>query len=404
MGRTKKRKKHTIRNMAVFLLVVFVSGLAFNVVRPLPAATATPAPLVSKIGAANLAWPSAGSAAIGAQGYGVLEHHGSPYPRPMASIAKLITALALLEKKPFKLGEQGETYMPNAKDVELFDSYLAQNGSVVKVEAGQPITEYQMLQAMLLPSANNIADSAAIWAFGSLENYVAYANTMVKRLGLKQTTVADDASGMSPKTVGTIKDMVLLGELAMANPLIANIVGQKSATLPVAGIIHSANARLGLNNIVGIKTGLTDQAGGCFLFAAEHRLATGERIVIIGVIVGAPTLLAALNQSEPLINSAKPYFGIEKPVKAGDKFATLETSWGEKSDVIAESDVSLVAWKGAVLKPRLDMKPLSHAASPGENVGKLTMLSGTHGESTNLILKDQIIAPSWKWRLTRLFD
>jgi D-alanyl-D-alanine carboxypeptidase (penicillin-binding protein 5/6) len=254
----------------------------------------------------------------------------------------------------------------------------------------------------LLPSANNIADTAAIWAFGSMQAYHAYANKMVTRMGMHDTTVAGDASGMSPETKSTPRDLVRLGEYAMSHPVVAEIVGQKSATIPMHGPISSANARLGYNNIIGIKTGLTDQAGGCFLFAADHQV-DGETITVIGVIMGAKDLASALAQSEPLLNSAKPYFEHKVVVKAGEVFATYTTPWLDSAEVIAQKDVRLLAWKGNTLAPQVKLNRAAHASLPaGANVGTATVASGTNRASTPLILKQAIQGPTWQWRLTRL--
>ncbi len=403
--RAKRKRKHTsiLRKATLVILpLLLVAGLLANAFRPLPAATATPEGLVSTVSAVKLAWPSAGSAAIGAQGFGVLDATGAVTARPMASLAKLVTALALIEQKPFKLGQQGETYTITERDVDLYASYLAQGGAVAKVALGEKITEYQMLQAMLLPSANNMADTAALWAFGSMDAYLAYANGMAKRFGLKQMVLADDASGMSPKSIATTRELVRLGEYVMDNPVLANIVGQKSATIPVAGTINSANARLGYNNIIGIKTGLTDEAGGCFLFAAGHKLPTGENVVLIGVILGAPNLVAAFDASEPLLNSAKPHFAVARAAQAGQKIASYQTPWGARSDVVAAGNIDMVMWKGVPLTPSINLHQPSHASNKGDVVGTYTVRSGLNGKSTKILLRNDLPGPSLMWRLTRL--
>lgn len=383
-----------------FLLLLGVGLLIFNYVRPLPESNASITALHSQVDAVNLAWPSRGQAAIGAQGFGVLATKGPQNPRPTASLAKLITALAILEKHSLKPGEQGPTLTLKAADVALFEKYYALGGAVVKVQEGEQISLYQALQAMLLPSANNMADSVALWGFGSMEAYTTYANAMVKRLGLSKTTIADDASGMSPATTSTTKDLVRLGELALRHPVVATIVKQPSATIPVHGLIYSANARLGFNNIIGIKTGLTDEAGGCFLFAAEHTL-DGQQVTIIGIIVGAPTLRAAMAESEPLLNSAKPYFRVKTPIKAGQAFATITTPWLTTASAIASKDITLLAWRGTTLTPRVELDAIRNSLDAGAPVGTAFISSGDHTVSTPLILKEAVVGPSWQWRLKR---
>lgn len=383
-----------------FLLLLLVIGLLFNYIRPLPHANASIVPLEDKIEVARLTWPVQGSAAIGAKGYGVLATHGDQSQMPTASIAKLITVLAVLEKHPLKSSKNSPVLTMDAEDVALFNQYFSEGGAYVKVELGEKITQYQAMQAILLPSANNMADSLAIWTFGSIPEYITYANGMVKRLGLMETVIAKDASGMSPDTVSTPTDLVKLGEIALAHPVIAEIVSQPSAVIPVHGIIYSANSRLGYNNIIGIKTGLTDEAGGCFLFAAKHTL-EGKSATIIGIVRGTPTLLSALSSSVALANSAKKAFSIKTPVKAGEVFGTLTTAWSETSRVIAKQDLTLLAWRGVPLKPRITLAPINRSLPAGSQVGTAIVSSGLNKVTTPLILEKPIGGPSWQWRMKR---
>lgn len=398
-SRPPKRRRPRLFGFVVFLILL---ALAYNYIRPLPHAAASISPLTSEAKAVSLRWPAEGSAAIGAQGFGVLATHGSQAIKPTASLAKLITVLAILEKNPLQQGKQGPTIKLTQADVDLFNKYFGQGGAYVKVEIGEEITQYQALQAILLPSANNMADSLAIWAFGSIQQYHTYANEMTKRLGLAQTTVAGDASGMLPDTTSTPTDLVKLGDLAMQNPVIAEIVGQKSAVIPVHGIIYSANSRLGYNNIIGIKTGLTDEAGGCFLFAARYTAKGAKKpVTIIGVITGAPSLPAALNGSEPLLNSAKPYFTVETPVKAGEVFGMLTTPWLQTSRVIAKQDITLLTWRGATLKPEVKLGAINRSLPAGAQVGTAIVASGSNRSDAPLVLQQGITGPSWQWRIKR---
>lgn len=405
MRRRHRRNRSYGSFWAGFVLVVLLGGITLNYLRPLPKAVASNTTVTSQITALDLAWPHGTSAAIGAQGFGTLATHGSKAQRPTASIAKVITALAVLEKKPLATGQQGPKITISKADVALYDRYYRMNGATVKVVEGSQFTQYQALQAILLPSANNMADTLAIWAFGSLEAYHAYANQMVKRLGMGNTIVADDASGMSPATVSTSRDLITLGEAALKQPVVAEIVAQKSATIPITGPIHSANARLGFNNIIGIKTGLTDEAGGCFLFAAKHRLATGQEIVIIGVVLGTQKFTDALNSSEPLLNSAKKHFSQKTPIKAGETFASLTMPWlpaGEESvDVIAKQDVTLIAWDGVALTPNIQLQNITHALPAQAEIGTVAVSSGTNSAQTALVLKEPISGPTVWWRMSR---
>lgn len=384
-----------------FVIILMLIGLVFNYLRPLPHASASVGTLASEVADVQLNWPAQSQGAFAAQGFGLLATHGSQEQRPTASLAKLITVLAVLEKQPLKPGEQGPTLTMGDADVALFEKYFREGGAYVKVEKGTQLSLYQMLQAVLLPSANNIADGLAVATFGSMDNYHTYANEMLKRLGLNQTIVAGDASGMLPVSKSTPTDLVRLGDLVLQNPVIAEIVAQPSATLPVHGIIYSANSRLGYNNVIGIKTGLTDEAGGCFLFAAKYTVKGAAPVTMIGVITGMPTLNAALAASSPLINSAKPYFVVKTPVKAGDVFGSLTTAWNVHVNVIAKQDITMLTWRGVGLSSSVELARISRSLPKGSQVGTAVVSSGGYKSTAPLVLQDAIAGPDWQWRLRR---
>src|SRR5437868_228454 len=197
-----------LKRLALPALTILAAFLVYLYLRPVPALkpvnqilSATPKQTVS------LPWPAAGQSAIGTSGYGVLESHNAGSPVPIGSVAKVITALAVLKQKPMPAGGPGPTITLSSSDVDLFNSYYLKNGSVTEVSNGEQISEYEALQAMMLPSSNNMADTLAIWTFGSIDSYLTYANQLVKNLGMNSTKVGD-TNGFSDTTTSTATDLV----------------------------------------------------------------------------------------------------------------------------------------------------------------------------------------------------
>ena len=89
---------------------------------------------------------------------------------------------------------------------------------------------------------------------------------------------------MQASTVSTASDQVRLAMRAMDVRALRLIVAMAQATLPVAGRQYNKDALLGQAGIVGIKTGTTSQAGGCFVFAAREHLA-GRSITVVGAVL-----------------------------------------------------------------------------------------------------------------------
>jgi len=254
-------------------------------------------------------WPAVGQAAIGTVEEGVRARSSvNEKQRPIASMAKVITALAIMEKQPFKPGQPGETYTITREDIESLNEYISAGGSALPVLIGMKLTQYQAMQRMLIASDNNMADILAKWIFGSQEAYLSYARDMLKRMDLSWTLVAD-ASGFDAATVSTPSELVAIGIAALKNPVIAAIVAQPRAQLPVTGIIKNTNQLLGINGTIGIKTGTTDDAGSCLLFAARHISTDGKKRIIVGVIMGDTNHSRLYSDSKDLLASAKQFFG-----------------------------------------------------------------------------------------------
>jgi len=146
--------------------------------------------------------------------------------------------------------------------------------------------EREALEALLLPSANNIAAVLARWDAGSADRFVARMNAAARSLGMTRTRYTDP-SGYDDATVSTAADQVRIVDRAMRLPVFASIVATPSTTLPVAGTVHNTNTLLGHNGFVGVKTGSDDAAGGCFAFRAI-RWIDGKRTTITGVVLGQP--------------------------------------------------------------------------------------------------------------------
>jgi len=131
-------------------------------------------------------WPEQGQAALMIDGR-YYDQHGKNTPVPTASLAKMMTALIVLKKYPLSEGENGPSYTITSQDVQIYDNEVKQGDSVVRVAAGETLTERQMLEALLMPSGDNIAVMLANWTYGSVPKFVDQMNAEAKRLGLNHT-------------------------------------------------------------------------------------------------------------------------------------------------------------------------------------------------------------------------
>jgi D-alanyl-D-alanine carboxypeptidase (penicillin-binding protein 5/6) len=284
--RARTRRIRIRRARVAALLVVtgaIAAPLGYHVASSSSTATSTTA---VRRNVPSTVWPAYGQAAFVQSGRSDVQTGPNQHAAPIASLAKLVTAYLVLRDHPLPPGQDGPTITLTDADVADTDRRRGQEESVVSIVAGEQLTERQALQALLLPSANNIAAVLARWDAGSADRFVARMNATARSLGMTHTRYTDP-SGYDDATVSTAADQVRIVDRAMRLPAFASIVATQSATLPVAGTVHNTNALLGHNGFVGVKTGSDAAAGGCFAFRAIRRIG-GKRTTITGVVLGQP--------------------------------------------------------------------------------------------------------------------
>jgi D-alanyl-D-alanine carboxypeptidase (penicillin-binding protein 5/6) len=248
-------------------------------------------------------WPAHGQAAFIKTGESKVQASAHQHAAPIASVAKVMTAYLVVRDHPLAAGQDGPSITLTAADVADTERRRGHPESVVSIVAGEQLTERQALQAVLLPSANNIAAVLARWDAGSVDRFVDRMNATARSLGMTHTHYTDP-SGYDEGTVSTAADQVLVVERAMRLPVFANIVATPRATLPVAGTVHNTDKLLGHDGFVGVKTGSDKAAGGCFAFRAI-RWIDGKRTTITGVVLGQPgdnELAAGLAAADAMVD------------------------------------------------------------------------------------------------------
>jgi serine-type D-Ala-D-Ala carboxypeptidase (penicillin-binding protein 5/6) len=393
-----------VRVGAALLLIVAAAAL-FNYLRPIPAVAATPLlpPTDTVPGTApNLPWPAHGTAAVGVSGLGLVATSGNEQAIPAASVTKVMTALIVIEDKPFNKDETGPQITLTDIDVQSYQSDLSEMQSVVRVESGEQLTELQLLEGMLIPSANNFAETVARWDAGSLDAFVAKMNARATALHLTHSKFAD-VSGASSGSVSTPSDLVHLGMSAIQNAVLAEIVATEQVTLPLAGTVPNVNSVLGKNGIFGIKTGSGLDSGANFLFAANASI-DGHTIVVYGCVMGQPTLDVAFSSARTLITAMSTVLHVRRVIYRNQSIATYTTPWGDQTDLISADDVDLAEWPGMVVRQRLDAnhividKPLPSSTVEGHE----HVVLGDYVLDIPLVTADPMYPPGRFWRVTRL--
>ncbi len=175
-----------------------------------------------------------------------------------------------------------------AADHAAWISDVEQGDSSLEVVAGERLTERQLLEGLMIPSACNIADYLARWDAGSTAAFVRKMNATATALGLRRTHYAD-ASGLSPGSRSTAVDQAILGAYAMSVPGMISIVDHPSMRFPT-GWVGGYNPALGQDGVIGLKSGFTDAAQICLVTAARRSVG-GRTVLVVSSTLGQPSSL-----------------------------------------------------------------------------------------------------------------
>ncbi|WP_353814100.1 D-alanyl-D-alanine carboxypeptidase family protein [Agromyces sp. SYSU T00266] len=396
----RRRRIVAVAVLAV-LLGLFVSGGIYTssaLGAPIPVAEPAiddPAPVVAEAQAVDQ--PGFGTWAVGAVGFdGLVAAGDEDASMPMASIAKVITALVVLEEHPIPEGEGGPQIAYTDADIDIYWDMVAQNGSVAPVVAGSELSLKESLEAMMLPSGNNYSISIANWAFGSVDAYVGRATAWLDEHGLTETRVVD-TSGLSLDDVSTAADLVRLGEIALENPMLAEIVATQSVDIPELGTIENSNRLLGTHGIDGIKTGTTDDAAN-LLFSAD--VAVGKAsVTLVGVVLGGDTHAIVREAVAGLVDSIGPGFHEVVALEAGRPLAAYATPWGDSAEARASEGATVVVWSDTPVDVAVEADAL-RLVGDGEEVGVATVTAGSQVIEVPLVVDGTLSDPGAWWRLS----
>ena len=309
---------------------------------------------------------------------------------PTASTAKMILGLAVMQAKPFEVGSAGETIALTDEDYDRYVWYYNHGGSNTAVQPGEEISEYEALMSVFLASSNNMADTLAAWAFGSLDNYREYATKMLGEWGINETTIGADASGFEASTTSTARDLAQIGAKVLENPVLAEIVGTKSYTVPVAGLIENTNQLLGQAGIVGIKTGYIGEVSGYCLVAGYL---AGKHIMTTA-LMGAESREASFGESLDLVVKMQELLPEKSLVKAGDTVGYYDSWWTGQVKITAEQDLAVIGWAEAEQEVDLEMDGPT---------GVLKIKIGEHDYEAPVRADEYNKEPSFGERLGHLF-
>lgn len=210
---------------------------------------------------------------IDARSGAVLYGKNMHLPYYPASITKILTALVVIENC-------------NLNDMVTFSRNAVYNveagSSSAGMDVGDQLTVRDCLYAMMLKSANEVANALAEHAAGSVEAFTKMMNDKAASLGCTSSHFNNPSGLNDPRHYTSAYDMALIAQAAFSNEIFTAIDASLYYDLPATkrnpdGFrvypghrMMKKNTSQYYNGIIGGKTGYTSLAGNTLVTCAER--------------------------------------------------------------------------------------------------------------------------------------
>jgi len=207
-----------------------------------------------------------------------------------ASTTKLLTAIITLEKC-------------NLTDTVTITPQMISNipagYTTAYLKVGEVLTIEQLLNVLLIPSANDAGYALAIHISGSIENFSVLMNEKAKSLGCTNSNFTNPCGIHNNNHYSTSKDISLIALTALKNPKITEICSKTNYTLQTnlnninfetTNTLLKTNSNSYYEYCNGLKTGFTSPAGSCIVATAKK-----DNMEFMTVVLGAPEPTNTIN-------------------------------------------------------------------------------------------------------------
>lgn len=200
-----------------------------------------------------------------------------------ASTTKIVTAILTLEN--CNLNEIVTVSYDTVMSIP--DGY-----SSASLQIGEQLTVEQLLQLLLVHSANDAANALAEYVGGSVDSFVSMMNTKMNELGLSHTHFTNTFGMHDENHYTTAQDLAMIMKYCMKNQDFRKLAGSASCAIPATNKYgtrrySSTNELIIPTNsnyypyLTSGKTGYTSQAGDC-LVSCSYK----DNLELLCVILG----------------------------------------------------------------------------------------------------------------------
>ncbi len=287
-----------------------------------------------------------------------------------------------------------------------------------RIKEGEQLTIEQLLNVLLIPSANDAAIVLAEHISGSVSKFSDLMNEKAKEIGCKNTHFVNPNGIHNKNHTSTAYDLALIGQYAMKNSTFRKIVQKTQYTLPATNkyskedrtfkttndllIKNTSKAKSNYYypNATGIKTGYTGEAGNCLVSAAKK-----DNMEVIAVVLGADFTKEGLSEkfldSIALLDYAFDNYAIRTLQEKDSVLQEVEVSGATKETqnlkVLVQDNIKTLVAKNVTienLEPEISLDKLKAPISSGTVVGKITYHLDGKDYSSELIAQNDVLPSS----------
>lgn len=315
-----------------------------------------------------------------------------------ASTTKIVTAILTLEN--CNLDEVVTVSYDAAMSIP--EGY-----SSAYLQIGEQLTVEQLLQLLLIHSANDAANVLAEYVGGSVESFVSMMNTKVNELGLSNTHFANTYGMHDDNHYTTSQDLAIIMKYCMKNEDFRKLAGSASCAIPATNKFGtrsytSTNELIIPNNsnyypyLTAGKTGYTSQAGDC-LVSCSYK----DDLELICVVLGGKTvdgISTRFSETKTLYEYGYNNYSIKTLLNADDIVTQIEVSNGTKDtknlDLLASNSINVLL-ENTISEDELTFEinlkeDIKAPIEQGDNLGSVSYVIDGIQYETNLIASHSV--------------
>lgn len=393
-GRRIGRAISSFLAVAVVVATVYAAGALLSPIPPLEVEEHALDTTALGAGVSAIALPEQGASAV-ALPSGEPLTAGSAEPRPIAGIAKLVLAHVVVAEADLEGGRTGTTITIDQDDLQRYRALQASGIRTVSVSLTQSWTMRDLLIATLIGSGNNTAELLAEAVFGDKDAYLAAAAAWLADNDMPDTVVVD-ATGLNGGSVATARDLAVLAQLTIAQPVLSELLRERP--IRAGGVGFDDNAAFARDlGVIGATNTYTDAAGVCLVLLVP----VGDTLVG-AAIIGLPSYAAANAAVDALVPSLQESIRPLTVVEVGDVVGEFHSDWGRTVDLLAAEAATVLALDLSTVSTRLVIDD-RRTVLRGSTVGRLVVETPDGEKSVRVEAAGTIPEPGIGWRFADPF-